>query len=214
MEILEAFDLAGTLRGAASCSGARADPRRRRASAAGWDGLCGLGAHHAPSGGGREATLAGRAQAPDAAVGDRVRVVDAVGLRRRARVSGHVRRQRPIDKNQTVVCSAVRPATGSVSLSSTTIDPDQAGDAACAVAASPHSTTSASVVATRHRNRWSLANRPGPCGPASARPGRSARFAAITHTTHAPASPPAPPRCSAVLTGAATGQDLRANPCR
>ena len=136
MEILEAFDLTGTLRGAAELAGCdhktvahwvRArdeaggglpvsvrprprvdafaekieewvdrsrgqDPRRRRASAAGRDGLSGFGAHDAPGGRGGQAALAGRARAPDAAVGDRAGAVDAVGLRRRARRSRAARR--------------------------------------------------------------------------------------------------------------------------
>ena len=135
MEILEAFDLTGTLRGAAELAGcdhktvahwvrardeaggglpvavrraaaggrvrgedrgvggslARADPRRRRASAAGGDGLSGLGAHDAPGGRGGQAALAGRARAAHAAVDDRAGAVDAVGLRRRARG------RRPVD---------------------------------------------------------------------------------------------------------------------
>jgi hypothetical protein len=63
---------------------ARADPCRCRASAAGGDGLSGLGANHAPRGRSGEAPLASRAWAPHAAVGDRAGAVDAVGLRRRS----------------------------------------------------------------------------------------------------------------------------------
>ena len=52
---------------------ARQDPRRRRASEAGRDGLSGLGAHHAPGGRGGQAAVAGRARPAHAAVDHRSR---------------------------------------------------------------------------------------------------------------------------------------------
>ena len=67
---------------------ARQDPRRRRASAAGRDGLSGFGAHDAAGGRGGEAALARRARPADAAVDHGAGAVDAVGLRRRARGRG------------------------------------------------------------------------------------------------------------------------------